>query len=267
MSDLALKLLRQFAPLPGQLRIADALFGKELAQKGVKTIQTYSGIEWKLDLDNPTHRWLVYGHYQGPALYAWAKKNLPGEPCVVLSGANIGQMIAEFHPLVHNGMIHAFEPDPHAHEWLSHCLHLNPDLPVRLSRQGLGQETKTQKFVSGQWGHTHGSQSFISDEGDLEISVTPLDQYFAEYSQDIDLWILDIEGYEESALKGAEKLIESGRIRHIWMELPGGDETEQNIQFMQQRGYTSRLLRWNGSFSTRPIPDHHIDALFIRDAA
>jgi len=264
MSLLFLKLLRRFARFPGQLRISDALFGKRLSQKEISTIRTRSGIQWKLDLENPTHRWLVYGHYQGPALFAWAKKNLPLDPRLVLSGANIGQMIVELQPLIGNGVIHAFEPDPHAHEWLSHCLQHNSSLPVRLNQQGLGQEPNTQKFISGQWGHTHGSQSFISEEGDLEISVTSLDQYFVGCEQDIDLWILDIEGHEESALSGARKLIENKRIHHIWMELPGGQGRDQCIRFMQDYGYTPYLLRWDGSFSSQTIPDDHIDALFVR---
>lgn len=261
-----LNLARYFASFPGQLGIADMLLGRTLAKRGILITETYSGISWKLDLNNPTHRWLVYGHYQGPALYAWAMNNLPRCPSVVLSGANIGQMILEFQSLVHRGTIHAFEPDPHAYQWLCECLELNPSLPVKLVQQGLGDSHATQKFTSGQWGHTHGSQSFISDAGDLEISVTTLDQYFEQNDQEIDLWILDIEGYEAHALVGAQRLIRAGKVHHIWMEIPAGDARHQSMQLMQDYGYTPYLLRWDGSFyDQKVIPDKHTDALFVRN--
>jgi len=48
-----------------KLRICERIFGKKLAANGICWIQTGSGIPWKLDLANPTHRWIVYGKYEG----------------------------------------------------------------------------------------------------------------------------------------------------------------------------------------------------------
>ena len=73
-----LKFLQSF-DFPHKLGICERLFGLRLEKYGICWIQTGAGIPWKLDLSNPTHRWIVYGKYEGAAFINWAKKFLPSD--------------------------------------------------------------------------------------------------------------------------------------------------------------------------------------------
>lgn len=48
---------------PHKLGICERLFGHALSSRGIAWIETGAGISWKLDLANPTHRWIGYGKY------------------------------------------------------------------------------------------------------------------------------------------------------------------------------------------------------------
>lgn len=67
---LALRFLRRLE-FRGKLGLMERLFGTGLARHGVTWIETQAGIPWELDLTNPTHRWIVYGFYEGPAFWRW----------------------------------------------------------------------------------------------------------------------------------------------------------------------------------------------------
>jgi hypothetical protein len=74
---------------PHKLGMCDRVFGKTIARSGICWVKTGATIPWKLDLANPTHRWIVYGKYEGSAFLNWAKRFLPANAIVVDSGANI----------------------------------------------------------------------------------------------------------------------------------------------------------------------------------
>ena len=77
---------------PKKLGICERLFGAALARRGVAWVPVRTGLRWKLDLRNPTHRWIVYGYYD-PAFLKWAERRLTPASVVVDSGANIGQTV------------------------------------------------------------------------------------------------------------------------------------------------------------------------------
>lgn len=83
----------QFIDFPYKLGICERIFGKAIAPYGICWIKTGSRLVWKLDLANPTHRWIVYGKYEGSAFLNWAKNYLPTNGIVIDSGASIGQML------------------------------------------------------------------------------------------------------------------------------------------------------------------------------
>ena len=82
--------LLQPIDFPHKLGICERLFGKAIAPLGICLVKTGAGLVWKLDLANPTHRWIVYGKYEGASFLNWAKNYLPANGVVIDSGASIG---------------------------------------------------------------------------------------------------------------------------------------------------------------------------------
>ena len=78
---------------PRKLGVCDRLFGRALDVHGIAWVRTAVGPVWKLDLANVTHRWIVYGYYEGPELWRWLLAQRGAVRTIVDSGANIGQMV------------------------------------------------------------------------------------------------------------------------------------------------------------------------------
>ena len=226
---LSLRALRKLQ-FPHKLGIPDRVYAKKLSPQGICTAKIAKGLLWKLDLSNPTHRWLLYGDYEGPALRKWAQKQLAPKANLVVSGANIGQIIASLRPRLSFKHILAFEPNNEAADWLQFCLQLNPQIPVRLVRAGLGEKKTTAKLAKTS---IHGSQSFINDDFGETIPLTTLADAWDTKSGNIDLWVLDVEGYEIFALKGALPLLQKGLIKSIYIEADPSENSRQALSLLK----------------------------------
>jgi len=135
---LALRWLRRLE-FPHKLGICERLFGNRLRGGGTCWVETAADITWKPDLANPTHRWIIYGKYEGSGFLDRARRYLPKSGTIVDSGANVGQMLIYLSQYVPKGRILAFEPGTEAADWLEECLGVHPELPVELLRLGLGE--------------------------------------------------------------------------------------------------------------------------------
>ncbi len=85
MLPIALATLQRLE-FPRKLGLMEMLYGRKLAARGTTWIQTSRGITWKLDLRDPCHRWIVYGYYEGPAIWRWLRGWLRDGDVVVDSG-------------------------------------------------------------------------------------------------------------------------------------------------------------------------------------
>lgn len=56
--------MRRF-DFPRKLGVLEFLFGKLFSAKGVGWVECSNALNWKLDLDDTSHRWIVYGKYEG----------------------------------------------------------------------------------------------------------------------------------------------------------------------------------------------------------
>jgi FkbM family methyltransferase len=252
-------------PWPHKLGLLNALWGSSLLKHGVAWVRTSGGLPWKLDLANSTHRWLVYGDYQGPALRRWAVKNLPSSPTLLLSGANIGQMVVALHPWLHFRKILAFEPDREARAWLMECHASNPNIPLHLSDKGLGNQTGTISWQHADWDHSHGAQSKVDPNGSDSISVVRLDEEISSQpSISIDLWILDVEDYELEVLEGATLLLAKGAIGALFMEVSQTPRSRQAVALLQKSGYRPYSLNNAGQTVPAHLAPEHGDWLFLR---
>lgn len=238
-----LLLLLQRCEFPHKLGICERLFSAWLEQHGVCWVRTSVGLLWKLDLANSTHRWIVYGKYEGREFLTWVKRNLNGSPTIVDSGANIGQMLLYFASYFPKARILAFEPGRHQADWLSECLVERNLFPaVRLFRCALGDRKRTMYLHHVGHGHSHGSQNVVSaEESGESVEVIQLSAILREQQVSaVDLWKLDVEGHEIPALEGAKEWLQTKRIKALWVETRG--ENGKAIEaYLLQFGYALYL--------------------------
>jgi FkbM family methyltransferase len=247
---------------PHKLGICERLFGRAIAQQGICWVQTGAAIPWKLDLRNPTHRWIVYGKYEGAAFLNWAKKFLPSNGVVVDSGANIGQMALYLAQYVSQGTVLAFEPGKAAADWLEECLKLHSTLPVELIQCGLGNVANSMRLRACGTVELQGSWNQISETEGEPIQIVRLaSELKVRAIETVDLWKLDVEGYEVSALKGAEELLKKQCIRALYVELAGenGQRVREYLNFF---GYSCHLFKQDQLYIPKQLPNH-TNGLFL----
>jgi FkbM family methyltransferase len=259
---LMVRLLQQ-VEFPHKLGIMGRLFDSTLIRHEICWISTAAGRPWKLDLRSATHRWMVYGKYQGPGFHAWAKKTLPKNGVIVDSGANIGQMLIYLVNFIPQGRLLAFEPNTEAAQWLGECLQKYPELPVELLRLGLGA-TPGKAFLNDE-SHPefHGAQSFISETGGLPIHIVRLEEEIAKRGiERVNLWKLDVEGYEISALEGARTLLARHAIDALYVEI--FEENRERIKsYLSDFGYHCYAITDQGSLAPMEPDSGKVDGLFL----
>lgn len=258
-----LKLLQRL-DFPRKLGICDRLFGRALSDYGVCWIGTAAGIPWKLDLASPTHRWIVYGKYEGGSFLDWAQRFLPQDGVVVDSGANIGQMLLYLAQWVPNGKVYAFEPGTDAADWLEECLGVNRELPVEVIRCALGSQDREMSLVGDGLAGFHGACNQIRAIGEgTRVQVRRLGDILRERGCDrVDLWMLDVEGFELEALAGAEELLVRKRIRAINSELAFG-HGEQIRSYLEGFGYECHFFNVSGHLYVPGELPEHTNGLFL----
>jgi len=254
-----LDLLRKI-PIPRKLGFLEIIFGLELKKAGVVWVKTYAGPTWKLDLQNHTHRWILYGDYEGPGFIDWARKWIRPNSTVVDSGANIGQVLLYLAPKIKTGTWIAVEPHPAARSWLQECLQRQDGWRVRIEPFGLGEQLGKCSMSDDWGGDALGSHTHLKI-GAGEIPLMTLDQYIRENSlPKIRLWKLDMEGGEEAALRGAEELFRRGAIEALVMET---DEMRfpRLVASMKARGFS--CFHWNGKPMTKVRKNFFGNVLFL----
>lgn len=253
----------QLFDFPHKLGICERLFGSLIAPQSICWVQTGAGIPWKLDLANPTHRWIVYGKYEGAQFLNWAQKFLAPDGIVVDSGANIGQMLMYLAQWVPQGKVLAFEPGGGAANWLEECLATHVNLPVELLRFGLGAFPARRRLHHIGANYGHGAWNQVSEtEGEIIQIVRLADELAARCIETVDLWKLDVEGYEIPALQGAEVLLQQQRIKAIYAEL--AYENGQRVRdYLSAFGYHCHLFDSNGQLYTPLQLPNHTNGLFL----
>ena len=101
-----------------------------------------------------------------------------------------------------DGKAYAFEPDKYNFD---RCINMKKENnldTVAVYNYGCGSKEKTLKFSSIQ-----GGSSTVSNDGDTEISIVPLDKILKD--KEVTFIKMDIEGMELDALEGAKEIIKS----------------------------------------------------------
>jgi FkbM family methyltransferase len=258
---LGLRLVRGFE-FPHKLGLCDQFFGKTLARDGIRWVRTAAGPIWKLDLSNPTHRWIVYGSYEGPSFWRWLRARTGSLNTLVDSGANIGQTVLYFATYLPQARIFAYEPGQAARKWLEEGIAANGFDKVTVVPAGLSSAPGDARLGSVGGAELHGAWNQINAADGESVALVRLDQELERLGVDqVDLWKLDVEGHEMQALQGARHSLAAGRIRAVYMEM--GAAKSESADFLKNHGY----IGWDLGNSDNPKPLGRIsqwgNALFL----
>lgn len=246
--------LLQRREFPHKLGLLDRVYGHVLSGHGICWVQSAAGPVWKLDLANPTHRWIVYGFYEGPALWRWLRTRRESIRTTVDSGANIGQTVLYYATLLPTARIFAYEPGAAARTWLEECVAANAFDRVTIRPVGLGAAAALARLRDDGGAGRHGAWNKVNTAEGEPIQLVTLDDELARLGlETIDLWKLDMEGYESVALRGATRALAAGRIRAIYIEV-AGESGRTSLELLASHGYTphgisrsGRLIPWHPS--------------------
>lgn len=262
MSDLkpvslpiGLRVLRRCFPFPHKLGVLERIYGRALSQHGVAWVRTAPGPLWKLDLRNSSHRWMVFGDYEGPTGMNWLRQWLAPGGVVVDSGANIGQTVAYFGPLV-GVHVFAFEPFAEASEWLKQCLARQTNWHVEVVSAGLHDASGSLQLLIPDFAWEIGAQATLQSDwyGDrvkryVSIAVLRLDEFLKQRNVDrVRLWKLDVEGWEIHALTGARAALARHAIDAVYIEV-GPDQLLGVREIADDTGYTIFRLDQQGKLA------------------
>lgn len=158
-------------------------------------------------------------------LRCFAEKCARSSVTVFDIGANIGEWSLFAEKILPSAAIHLFEPSRKTFAKLSE---VGWSQNVQLNNVGLGSkvEQKTLYIYSESDGMNsmyprHGVD--IGEPKEIEvIAIETVDQYcLSRRIQSIDFMKIDVEGHELDVLKGAEKMLQDGRISNIQFEYGG----------------------------------------------
>jgi len=148
------------------------------------------------------------------------KKIIKKNDIVLDVGANIGYLTLIFAKLVgENGKVYAFEPDPTNFDLLKKNVETNGYKNVILVRKALSDKTgKTKLFLSNKNSGNHMMVDTNENRHSVEIEMITGDDYFRDFSNQINFIKMDIEGAEIDALRGMSSLLQKMNDIKIMIE-------------------------------------------------
>jgi FkbM family methyltransferase len=165
-------------------------------------------------------------------------------------GANVGQSISRYRGKFPSCFVTSFEPNPEAFiqlekNWggvfgitllpiaLTNYIGQAPFYATRVSEaSSLLQPTERVIELSSQHKYDHAK---------IDVSTTTLDQYCKMNDiGSIDILKLDIQGSELDALKGAEKLLQAGKITLIYSEVTLAETYRNQSRFVDIVSYLNK---------------------------
>jgi FkbM family methyltransferase len=220
---------RHFPIRRGKLRVIDSLWRTALSDQCTHRVATLKHGRFRMacDLSEMLQRqFYFFGTYflEEDILSCW-EATAVGAKVVFDVGANAGIYSLAALAVQPDAIVHAFEPTPEIAARLRAAATLNglDNLSIHqvavLSQDGQA----TLKRFRGELGTNEGmnfvSQRTNDSEGE-SVQAVCLDRFCGDRSiARVDLLKLDVQGHEYSVLQGAERLIRSGAIGVIFMEL------------------------------------------------
>lgn len=229
---LAPLILRRLPPGVADLRVAHFVYRHWFAGSTRRTTMTLpGGARLHLDLsDWPQANTFLLGRYDVPSV-EFIVRNLPPDGVFVDGGAHIGLVTLQVAARRPQAQIHSFEPHPLRGPALVKNAEMSRgDLNINL----VGLSTQSTELPFDADAHKVGT-------GTMVIPVIALDDYVEEHGIGrIDVLKLDIEGHEESALRGARRMLEQGRIGAVIVETrPDHGGVRGVAAYLTQHGFAA----------------------------
>lgn len=195
-------------------------------------------------------------------------------PTIIDVGSNVGHTIIAYKKLFPDAVIHAFEPSPAIFEELERRI---THLPGVIRNQvALGSKSEARTFLENS--ETHMS-SFLNPDRECwgkvvketQVQVRTLDDYCADAGvHQLDLLKVDAQGFDLEVLKGATRMIGSGQIPLLLIEITfarhyvGAPTFDELYRFLIDHGYRLMTLY---ELQYRNGLAHWCDALFVHESS
>lgn len=207
----------------------------------------FFGCVYRGNLDNFIDRVVYFFGAHEREVMRYTGAQIPAGGVVLDIGANVGH-----HALFYStkaGEVHAFEPNPAFHDEFDTHMNDNHVTNVHLHKFGIGNRTQEAAYYAPT-GDNHGIGSFIeghesSNESIGALSVVKGDEAVAALGLSrLDFIKIDVEGYEESVLRGLQETLQKFKPI-IVMEYERGEFSSAESFAVLTKGYTPYLLRAN----------------------
>jgi FkbM family methyltransferase len=225
-------------------RIIKSVLKRQLKRSGLHLFTDGSlppGVNWLLDIK---------------------KLGLPTSATFFDVGANIGQTVFEVCESFPEARIFSFEPFPSTFgtlkERTAHLKHVRVfPLALGASPVALQVNVRETSVLNSLVGANKSTESELPRSGAIPITVKTLDHFCAEHGVEvIDVLKTDTEGYDLEVLRGAEALLDAGRVHYIYTEVTFCAENRQNTPFAPLFDYlTAKNFHFLGLYETYPL--HH----------
>jgi FkbM family methyltransferase len=255
---------RSFPIRRGKVRVVNTLWRAAVGDQSTHRMATLKHGKFKMpcDLGEMLQRQFYFcGTYslEEDMLRCW-ETAAKGAKLILDVGANAGIYSLAALAIQPDATVHSFEPTPEiaarlrATAMLNRLDHLHVHEAAVLNKNG---QAALKRF-RGELGDNEG-MNFISrdlgDSGTERVQTVCVDQFCQDHSiNHVDLMKLDIQGHEHSALEGAERLIRSGHIGVIFLELNWAKSAgatcaaTESVRLLEQAGYRfsrpGKRLNW-----------------------
>lgn len=169
---------------------------------------------------------------------------------ILVAGSHIGLMV--LHARSHsdkNTPVHTFEPIRHLYERSILNFNLNTNLgEIHIENMALGDSAGVATMTNDRLRSRILNDNQKTQLETEKVTVTTIDSYIEhEHIKPFDLILLDIEGYEEKALRGMEKLLEKTPPKDLIYEIshPSKDNLDAayKIQnYLEKFGYRFYII-------------------------
>lgn len=143
----------------------------------------------------------------------WLSSFLDQNSRIVVVGAHLGAVLIPLALHCRSRNIVAFEPNPPTHRLLHVNLTLNGLAEVTVHRMAVGATAGSIRFTQNR---VNSGNSRVSQTGEIVVPITTLDSVLEADGSPLDLVIVDTEGFETHAMRGAAQTLQ--RTRYFYVE-------------------------------------------------
>lgn len=230
-----------------------------------RVVFTYAGARFRL-FSTPMTQLMFYHalHWHGAHDLKVLFALLQAGDTVIDIGANVGShCIPIAKQLGATTQVHAFEPYPRVFEYLQANAHLNRLPNLYLYNYALGEMAGEVCFTDLHTDDLNRVAVDLQSESVLRVPMRPLDS-FEWTQQPLTLIKLDVEGYEQFVLRGAEQAL--SRTQLLYLEVCDA-HTEQYgyavgdmAAFLQERDWMLYQVEGVNPLRLRPVVDFYTGA-------